>query len=136
MPHVSRKNLLGYRVLDCHGEEVGRVVDTWPDDGGWEIELVVVRLQKFGERRMLPIDDVIAWGGVVRAPYTRMQIEDAPIVEGGVHKADDPYRALGYWRFEDHGGAAIVTPPWRRSSGFFVMERPFPTNPSPTPSVS
>ena len=98
--------------------------------------MVVVRLQKFGGRRMLPIEDVAAWGGVLRAPFTCMQIEDAPEVEGGVHKADDPYRALAYWRFEDQGGPAILTPAWRRSSGFFVTERPFPTNPSPTPSVS
>lgn len=126
--------MLGCRVLDCHGEEIGRVVDTWPDDGGWEVELVVVRMQHFGERRMLPIDDVVAWGDVLRAPYSRLQIEDAPAVEGGVHKADDPYRAMAYWRYEEHG---MVTPPWRRSSGFFVTERPFPTTPSQsTPTVS
>jgi hypothetical protein len=136
MRSVSRRNLLGYRVLDCHGEEIGRVVDTWPDDGGWEIELVVVRLHRFGERRMLPIEDVVTWGDVMRAPFSRMQIEDAPRVEGGVHKADDPYRALAYWRFEDLGGVDIVTPAWRRSSGFSVTEKPFPTNPSPTPTAS
>lgn len=136
MPRVSRRNLLGYRVLDCHGEEIGRVVNTWPDDGGWEVELVVVRLQKFGERRMLPIEDVIAWGGVVRAPYSRMQIEDAPVVEGGVHKADDPYRALAYWRWEEPGGVDMVPASWRRSSGFSVTERPSLTSPSPTPTAS
>ena len=136
MQRVTRRNLLGFRVLDCEGEEIGRVVDTWPDDGGWEVELVVVRLLRFGERRMLPIDEVVTWGGFLRAPYTRLQIEDSPAVEGGRHRADEPYRALGYWRFEDHGGAGIVTPPWRRSSGFFVTERPSPTNPSPTPIAS
>jgi hypothetical protein len=133
---VSRRYLLGFRVLDCDGEEIGRVVDTWPDDGGWEVELVVVRLVRFGERRMLPIDEVVAWGGVLRSPFTRVQIEDAPLVEGGKHRADDPYRALAYWRFEERGRAAIVTPPWRRSSGFFVTERPFPTSPSPTPTAN
>jgi sporulation protein YlmC with PRC-barrel domain len=136
MRRVSRRNLLGYRVLDCEGEEIGRVVDTWPDDGSWDVELVVIRLVRFGERRMLPVDEVVAWGGVLRAPYTRFQIEDAPQVEGGKHRADDPYRALAYWRFEERGRAAIVTPPWRRSSGFFVTERPFPTSPSPTPTAN
>jgi PRC-barrel domain len=136
MRRVSRRNLLGFRVLDCHGEEIGRVVDTWPDDGGWEVELVVIRLQRFGERRMLPVDEVFAWGGTLRAPYSRMQIEDAPAVEGGVYAADDPWRAFAYWRFEEPGKVAIVTPPWRRSSGFFVTERPFPTSPSPTPTAN
>jgi hypothetical protein len=136
MRRVTRRNLLGYRVLDCYGDEIGSVVDTWPDDGGWEVELVVIRLQRFGERRMLPVEEVVAWEGVLRAPYTRMQIEDAPVVDGGVHRAEDPWRALAYWRFEEHGRAAIVTPPWRRSSGFFVTERPFPTSPSQTPNAS
>jgi hypothetical protein len=123
-------------VLDCEGQEIGRVVDSWPDDGGWDVELVVVRLLRFGERRMLPVDEVVAWGGVLRAPYTRAQIEDSPVIEGGRYRADEPYRALDYWRFEEHGGAGIVTPPWRRSSGFSVTERPSPTSPSPTPTVS
>jgi hypothetical protein len=136
MRRVSRRNLLGFRVLDCHGEEIGRVVDTWPDDGGWEVELVVIRLQRFGERRMLPVEEVVAWGGTLRAPYSRMQIEDAPVVEGGTYGADDPWRAFAYWRFEEPGKVAIVTPPWRRSSGFFVTERPFPTSPSPTPTAN
>jgi hypothetical protein len=136
MRRVSRRNLLGFLVLDCYGDKVGKVVDTWPDDGGWEVELVVIRLQAFGERRMLPVEEVVAWGGVLRAPYTRMQIEDAPVAEGGVHRAEDPWRALAYWRFEEPGKAAIVTPPWRRSSGFSVTERPFPTSPSQTPTVS
>jgi sporulation protein YlmC with PRC-barrel domain len=134
MGRVTRRNLLGFRVLDCYGEEVGRVVDTWPDDGGWEVEMVVVRMMRFGERRMLPLDEVAAWGGTLRAPYTRVQIEDAPVVHGGVHRADDPYRALAYWRFEETGAGGIVTAPWRRSSGFFVTERPSPTTRSPTPS--
>jgi hypothetical protein len=136
MRQVSRKSLLGFRVLDCDGEEIGRVVDTWPDDGGWDIELVVVRLLRFGERRMLPVDQIVTWGDVLAAPYTRAQIEDSPAVEGGRYRTEEPSRALGYWRFEEHGRAGMVTPPWRRSSGFFVTERPFPTSPSPTTTAS
>ena len=45
--------------------------------GDREVELVVIRLQRFGERRMLPIEEIVAWGGVMRAPYTRIQIEDS-----------------------------------------------------------
>ena len=136
MGRVTRRNLLGFRVLDCHGEEIGRVVDTWPDDGGWEVELVVVRMLRFGERRMLPVDQVAAWAGTMRAPYSRQQIEDAPVVHGGVHRADDPYRAIAYWRFEETPGAGMVTPPWRRSSGFFATGRPFLMTRNPTPSGS
>jgi PRC-barrel domain protein len=133
---VSRRNLLGLRVQDWDGEEVGRVVDTWPDDGGWEMVLVVVRLQRFGERRMLPVDSMLVWGGILRVPYTRRQIEDAPEASLGVHRAEDPWRAMAYWRFEEPARVAMVTPRWRRSSGFSGMERPSPTIPSPTPTAS
>ena len=136
MQRVTRRNLLGLQVQDCNGEDIGRVVDTWPDDGGWELEMVVVRLSRFGERRMLPADSMITFGRALLSPYTRMQIEDAPVTGEGVHRADDPYRALAYWRWEDPGGVDIVTPQWRRSSGFFAMERPSPTSPSPTPTAS
>jgi len=112
------------------------VVDTWPDDGGWEMLLVIVRLQRFGERRMLPVESMIAWGGVLRVPYSRIQIEDAPEASIGVHRAEDPWLSIAYWRTEDPVRVAIVKPVWRRSSGYFVMERPSPTTPSPTPIVS
>ena len=109
------------------------MVDTWPDDGGWVTEMVVVRLQRFGERRMLPIGELLAVGDTLRAPYTRMQIDDSPLIEGGRYRADEPYRAIAYWRLEEHGK---VTARWRRSSGFSATGRPFPTSPSPTPSAS
>jgi hypothetical protein len=136
MRRVTRRNLLGFRVVDCEGKEVGRVVDTWPDDGGWDVELVVLRLPRFGERRMLPAAAVVLRAGVLHAPYTRAQVEDSPAVEGGRYRADEPYRALGYWRFEEPARAGIVTPPWRRSSGFSATEKPFRTSPSPTTTAS
>jgi hypothetical protein len=136
MERVSRRNLLGLRVQDCNGEEIGQVVDTWPEDGGWELDMVVVRLARFGERRMLPADAVTVWADVLVAPYTRMQVEDAPVTGEGVHRADDPYRAMAYWRWEEPGGVDMVTPRWRRSSGFFVTERPFPTIRSRTSTAS
>src|SRR5919206_4212672 len=118
MERVSRRNLLGMRVEDCKGEEIGQVVDTWPEDGGWELEMVVVRLSRFGERRMLPADAVTAWGHVLIAPYTRMQVEDAPVTGEGVHRADDPYRAMAYWRLGEAMPSPrdIVTPPLGPSS--------------------
>jgi hypothetical protein len=138
MERVTRRNLLGLRVEDCDGEEIGQVVNTWPEDGGWEIEMVVVRLARFGERRMLPADAVTIWGSALVIPYTRMQVEDAPLTGEGVHRADDPYRAMAYWRWEETVGTQgdMVPPRWRRSSGFFVTEKPSLTSPSPTPTAS
>jgi PRC-barrel domain protein len=139
MERVTRRNLLGLRVQDCNGEDIGQVVNTWPEDGGWELDMVVIRLARFGERRMLPADAVTVWGHALVVPYTRMQVEDAPVTGEGVHRADDPYRAMAYWRWEELPGPShpdIVATRWRRSSGFFVTERPFPTSPSRTPTAS
>jgi hypothetical protein len=133
---MRRVTFLGLQVHDCRGEEVGRVVDTWPNDGGWELEMVVVRLSRFGERRMLPIEAITVWGERLYSSFTKMQIEDAPVSGEGVHRADDPYRALAYWRWEEPGGTAIVARPWRRSSGFSATEKPSLTTPSPTPTAS
>lgn len=127
---------MGLGVVDCSGEEIGQVVDTWPDDGGWEVELVVVRLQRFGERRMLPVADVMVRGNWFLAPFTKAQIEDAPAPVGGVHRADDPYRAMYYWQFEERAAAGKVTALWHPSSGFFATARPCPTTQSPTPTAS
>jgi hypothetical protein len=136
MRDVSRRNLLGLRVQDCHGEEIGRVVDTWPDDGGWEVDLVVVRLPRFGERRMLPAGKVFSIGSRLRAVYSRAQIEDAPEVDGGRHGADDPYKAKAYWMFEEPPRMGTLRAPWRRSSGSSATGKPSHTSPSPTPTAS
>jgi hypothetical protein len=136
MRNHCRRNLLGRRVQDWHGQDIGHVVDTWPDDGGWEMQLVVIRLPRFGERRMLPVEQVLELGDHLWTAYSRRQIEDAPPVDGGRHAADDPWRAKAYWMFEEPLGMGILTAPWRRSSGFSVTGRPFPTSPSPTPTGS
>jgi hypothetical protein len=133
---MRRVTFLGLQVHDCRGEEVGRVVDTWPNDGGWELEMVVIRLSRFGERRMLPIEAITVWGERLYSSFTKMQIEDAPVSGEGVHRADDPYRALAYWRWEEPAGAGIVTRPWRRSSGFSATAKPSLTTQSPTPTAS
>jgi hypothetical protein len=132
MRSVSRRSLLGLRVLDCHGKEVGRVVDTWPDDGGYELELVVIRLPRFGARRMLPAEEVTLSAGALRAAYSLAQIHDAPEVDGGRHAVDDPFRASAYWRYEE----GTLRTPWRPRSGSSATVRQYPMSPSPMPSAS
>ena len=97
----SRMSLLGLEIADVGGNPVGHVVDTYPYDGGGELELVVVRLRRFGERRMLPSSELRLVGGCLVAPFTRMQIEDSPGPSCGRHAAEDPYRAKDYWRCEE-----------------------------------
>jgi hypothetical protein len=136
----SGRSLLGLQVVDAEGEPLGRVVDTYPFDGGG-LELVVVRLRRLGERRMLPAGAVEVRGGLLHADYTRDQIEDSPALSIGRHAADTAERAIWHWRFEEPAAftftrRARLTPPWRHNSGFSGTERPSPTSPSPTTSAS
>jgi hypothetical protein len=93
--------VLGHEVIDGSGVSVGKIVDTWPFDGG-EVELVIVRLDgAFGGLRMLAVEDLFSDGFFVRTPFERWQVEDSPQLSHGRHAAEDPYRARSYWRFAE-----------------------------------
>jgi hypothetical protein len=134
----TRNGLLGREIVDPHSMLVGTVVDTYPFDGGGEIELAVVRLRHLGERRMLPVTDIAREGDRLRAAFTRGQVEDSPRLTDGRHAIDDPERAKAHWRFEEPVRPLVASlgAPWLSSSGFSVTERPSLTIPSPTSSVS
>ena len=100
-----RMHLLGRDVADVNGATLGSVVDTYPFDGGGELELVVVRLRRFGERRMLPAAALRLEGGRIVVPFTRHQVEDSPGLSSGRHADEDPWRAKTYWYYEDHSVA-------------------------------
>ena len=53
-----RMHLLGIEVADATGTSLGSIVDTYPFDGGGELEMVVLRMRRFGDRRMLPISEL------------------------------------------------------------------------------
>ena len=97
----TRWSVLGHEVIDGSGVSVGKIVDTWPFDGG-EVELVVVRLEgAFGGKRMLAVEDLWSDGFFIRTPFAAWQVEDAPQLSDSRHAAEDPYRARSYWRFAE-----------------------------------
>src|SRR3954463_28014 len=99
---MRRSALLGLMVTDFLGEEMGEVIDTWPFDGGGEPELALVRMGRLSGRRMVPVAELLPFAGTLRLPYLRYQVEDSPVVGEDWHTlADDPYRALSYWRWEE-----------------------------------
>ncbi len=102
-------HLLGLEVADAEGGVLGHVVDTYPFDGGGELEMVVLRLRRFGERRMLPISQLVLHQGRLVAPFTRIQIEDSPSLSSGRHADEDPWRSKTYWYYED---PVIVNSRW------------------------
>jgi hypothetical protein len=97
----TRWGLLGQDVYDADGTPVGRVVDTYPFDGG-TVEMAVVRLAgQFGTKRLLSLDTVWFDDYGLRTPYSVWQVEDSPALSDGRHAADDPERARSYWRYEE-----------------------------------
>jgi hypothetical protein len=130
---LRRRSVLGRRVSDWQGAVVGTVVDTWPFDGGGEVELVVVRLGRLGERRMLPVGSLHVEGGDLRTPYACWQVEDSPALEDGRHAVEAVERAMSYWMWEEPAGSLRAL--WR-SFGSYVTARRYPTTPSPTTNAS
>jgi hypothetical protein len=98
-------HLLGLEVTDAHGTTLGQVVDTYPLDGGGELEMIVLRLRRFGERRMLPVSELRLDGGRLTAPFSRRQIEDSPVLDAR-RVEDDPWRSKSYWFWEEPATAA------------------------------
>jgi hypothetical protein len=94
-------HLLGLEVADVYGHGLGQVVDTYPFDGGGELEMVVLRLRRFGERRMLPISELRIEDGRLVSSFSRHQIEDSPALSTGRHADEDPWRSKTYWFYEE-----------------------------------
>jgi sporulation protein YlmC with PRC-barrel domain len=134
---VRRQTLMGRSIFDISGEHVGRVAETWPYDGGGEVEMAVVRMPRLGESRLLPVATLrLREDGDLVTPYSRWQVEDSPALEEGRHALAAEERAVSYWSWEEPDLAGTVTRRWQRSSGFFATARRSPTSQSPTTTAS
>ena len=76
-----RRDFVGRRVVDTHGEELGQVADTWPQDGGGEVEMLLVKMGRFNRRRWIPADGARRLNDHLFVPMTRFEIDDAPDAE-------------------------------------------------------
>jgi sporulation protein YlmC with PRC-barrel domain len=134
---VRRQNLMGRRIFDITGERVGRVVETWPYDGGGEIEMAVVRMHRLGESRLVPVGTLrLRDDEDLVTPYSRWQVEDSPALEEGRHALAAEERAVSYWSWEEPDLAGSLTRRWQRSSGYYATVRRSRTTPSPTTTAS
>jgi hypothetical protein len=126
--------MLGHIISDPRGVPVGTVVDTYPFDGGGEVELVLVRMPRLGERRLVPADSLHLDITGLRTPYAYWQVEDSPALEEGRHFVEDALRARSYWLWEEPAGS--LTARWPLSSGSSATVRRYPMVPSPTTTGS
>jgi hypothetical protein len=87
----------GCAVLDRDGTLVGKVTDTWPEDGGGVPELALVAVgNRFPRSRYVPLADARLAGDFLVVPMTRGEIDEAPSADDRRwgHPAD---LARSYW---------------------------------------
>jgi hypothetical protein len=100
MRRIPTTGLLGHLLVDRLGEAVGRVDGTWPLDGSGVPEFALVRAGRFGERRLVPLDQALFLEGLVWVPHTRRVIEDGVTVEPGRYLYEQVDRARTYYILE------------------------------------
>lgn len=95
--HLRRPQLMRREVVDLDGRSIGIVHDTWPQDGGGQPEMVLVRVGRpFPRERWLPLERVRPAGDRLQVGLPRWQIEDAPSAED--RRWGDPADiARAYW---------------------------------------
>ncbi len=94
---VRRHEVVGLEVLDRDGEFVGKVRDTYPLDGGGEVELLLVAAgRRFARNRYVPARGLELRDGRAQVPFARVDVEDCPSAED--RRWGDPADvARGYW---------------------------------------
>ena len=94
---VRRHEVVGLEVLDRDDRFIGNVRDTYPLDGGGEVQLLLVAVgRQFARNRYLPTHGLTIEDGKIRLPVTRDDVEDAPSADDR-RWADPADVARGYW---------------------------------------
>jgi hypothetical protein len=99
MLHKGR--LRGLQVRDRDGSVLGRVVDTYPTDGGGDQAFALVRLRGFGGVHFVPVAASVCHDGELHVPWSRFEIEDAPRMDNGRYLVDQAWAARSYWHVEE-----------------------------------
>ena len=94
---VRRHEVVGLEVLDREGAFVGTVQDTYPLDGGGEVQLLLVGVgRRFARNRYVPAQGIELRDEKVRLPVGRADVEDCPPADD--RRWGDPADvARGYW---------------------------------------
>lgn len=94
---VQRHDVVGLEVVDAEGAFVGTVRDTYPHDGGGEIQLLLVGVgRRFARNRYVPAAGIKVIDGRVHLPILRDHIVDGPSAEDK-RWGDPAHIARGYW---------------------------------------
>ena len=97
---VNTYSLLGALLVDRYEDTLGRIEGTWPLDGGGEPEFAFVRVGRFGETRLVPLDQATVVDGLLGVPFSRQEVEDGPTLEMSRYLHEQVDRARAYYLLE------------------------------------
>ena len=97
--------LIGEKLMDRHGNAVGKITDVIVDSATLENEWITVKTGMMGGEHLVPIAVVEDRGGEIRVPFAKDDIKAAPTVDKG-HAAPSPserHEVFTHFGMEDPG---------------------------------
>jgi hypothetical protein len=98
---LQKGRLRGLDVRDRDGVLLGRVVDTYPFDGGGDTSFVMVRLRGVGAVHFVPVATSVCHEGELHVPWSKLEVEDAPAVDSRRFVVDQAWAARAYWHVDE-----------------------------------
>ncbi|GAB2501037.1 DUF2382 domain-containing protein [Nocardiopsis aegyptia] len=101
--HIAAEGLVGHRVLDDQGQNIGKIKQVFLDERTNEPTWVSVHTGLFGMKETLvPLKGSRNVEDDIQVPYDKTTVKDAPNVEGG-HNLTDEEKAVITDYFARHG---------------------------------
>ena len=93
----------GCEVVDRDGDKVGKITEIFVDHDAEGMEWATVKTGMFGMRSsFVPLDQAMREGDMIRVPYEKERIKDAPNVDAdGELDRDEEQRLYAHYEIED-----------------------------------
>jgi sporulation protein YlmC with PRC-barrel domain len=91
---IKAIHVKGERVVDRHGELIGKVSQVACDPKTYSAEWLVVKTSVLGRPRLVPIEGAIDLGDTVRVPFSKETVLTAPVPEVSIAPAMSECTAL------------------------------------------
>ncbi|MEV1007099.1 PRC-barrel domain-containing protein [Streptomyces sp. NPDC049881] len=119
---IDPRSLIGRKALDRDGTKIGTVDEVYLDDATGVPEWAAVRTGLFSRDAFVPLEPSELVGGVLRVPYERALIKEAPDFGVGRHLSPEQELQLYHHYGLDVPGAAPPPP----DADFGRLARPEP----------
>ncbi|RKS09542.1 uncharacterized protein (TIGR02271 family) [Nocardiopsis sp. Huas11] len=101
--HIAAEGLVGHRVLDDEGQNIGKIKQVYLDERTNEPTWVSVHTGLFGMKETLvPLQGARTVEEDIQVPYDKATVKDAPNVEGGQNLTEEEKAVISDY-FAQHG---------------------------------